>query len=108
MEKILRIVSIIGVFLGIAVDKVLINKYGVNASTIMVGALIIILLILITALIFLKYFLAALGLLILGTPLIISFIGMYLDNLILMMIGVALMVVVVPVMKKVLLRLKNK
>lgn len=108
MEKILRIVSIIGVFLGIAVDKVLINKYGVNASTIIVGVLIIILLIIITVLIFLKYFLVAFALLLLGTPLIIGFIGMYLDNLVLMMIGIALIVVVVPIMKKVLPRLKNK
>lgn len=101
-KEILSLICMIGVFFGISISREMSAKYGNNGAVIIAAICIIIVFaaIIISAIVtkkFINSFIAFLGF---GIPTTLMFIGIYLDNIIIMTTGFLSLLIMMPITKK--------
>ena len=94
-------IGILGVLLGHILNRVLLDHFGNKASNIIVAVTVAIVFCIILLLIITAHYFAAIVILIMEVPLIISGIGLYLNNMDLVGIGILLAFVIYPILIKV-------
>ena len=108
IEKKMSTISILGVFLGIFMNRVLTAKYG-NSGIIMIASLgLIVTVVPIICLVIKKKYKQTLLLLFMGLPSIVMGIGICMDNMYLMGGGFISLFIAIPIMVKIEPKLNNK
>jgi hypothetical protein len=100
-------IGILGVLLGRILNRVLSNYFGDNASNLVVAVSVAIVLCMILLLIAMAHYIAAIELLVMVIPLIISGIGLYLNNMDLVGLGILSVFIIYPILIKVIPKLKR-
>ncbi|WP_160680631.1 hypothetical protein [Clostridium sp. C8-1-8] len=101
------LVSLIGVLLGRIINRILFNYFGDSGSNMLFSICLVIMFIAIGILAVLKHYLLATMFLILSVPFCISGIGLYLDNMNLVGIGILLIAITVFILIKILPKFIN-
>lgn len=101
-KEMLSLICMIGVFFGISISREMAAKYGNNGTVIIAAICIIIVFaaIIISAIVtkkFINSFIAFLGF---GIPMPLMFIGFYLDNIIIIILGLISLLIMMPITKK--------
>lgn len=107
MKDKLKWVGVIGVLIGIGLSRIIGNYYGANGKIAIFAILVVILVFLILYYTSKKKYLEAIRGCGIVIPLIIGFAGMYLDNLYLLIGGIASMFISIPVIIKVTSKFTN-
>lgn len=101
-KEILSLIGVVGVFFGLQLYRQLADRYGDKSGVIIVGICFAGIFIITISLIFMKKYLGALCCALgFDLPLFIAFIGIYLDNIIIMCSAIASVFIMVPVVTKV-------
>ena len=108
IEKKMNIISILGVFLGIFTNRVLIAKYGNSGSVMIASIALIAIVVPIIYLVIKKKYKQTLVLLFMVLPGIVMWIGIYMDNMYLMGGGFISLFITIPIMVKIEPKLNNK
>jgi len=108
MKKKMSSIGILGVFFGIFMNRILTARYGNNGSIILASIALTIVVISMLILVAMKKYMVALLSLFMVLPGIIMLIGIIIDNLYLGGIGLILLFVGIPIMIKIIPKLKEK
>lgn len=100
MKNKMKYLGTIGVFVGMAVSKVLGNYFGLNGKIVVAFTTLVIVSFALVYLVIKKYYLASLIMFIMILPLIMCVIGMYLNNEYLAGGGIALFIIILPLLIK--------
>ena len=100
-------IAILGVLVGRILNRVLTNHFGDNASNLIVAVSVAIVLCVILLLITTAHYIEAIALLVMLIPLIISAIGLYLNNMDLVGLGILLVFIIYPILIKVIPKFKQ-
>lgn len=100
--------TILGIILGRIINRVLSNHFGDKASNTIVALLVTIIFCVILLLITMAQYIIAIMLFIMSIPLIISGIGLYLNNMNLVGIGIFSIFIIYPILIKVITKLKKR
>lgn len=103
----LNLICILGTFIGIVLSRVIDVHYGDNGKITIVGSIIVIIALSILYLIIKKNYLSAIIIFAILLPLIIGFIGMYLNSLYLVIGGIASIFIIAPIMIKLMPKYMN-
>lgn len=98
----LGVIGIFGVLIGRVLNRVLTTYVGSNASNIVVAASITIVFCVILLSVVMSHYFTAIMLFIMAIPLIISGIGLYLNNMDLVGLGILLIFIIYPILIKVI------
>lgn len=90
----------VGVLIGLILNRILVNLYGNNGRSILVAVCLMIFLIVWGYLIFAKLYMGALIFSLVGVPIIIMSVGIFLDKLLFVLGGLVLTFAGVLIMKK--------
>lgn len=106
MKKDVKGLGIAGIITGFILLRIL-NSYGLNGRIILGTISVVILLIMILCLFVKKYYFASIIVLIMVMPIITGVIGIYMDNLYLVIGSLASFFIVIPILLKVLKNYKK-
>jgi hypothetical protein len=98
LRKNISYLGFIGVFIGLALSRFVVARYGVNARTILMIAILAISIVSEIVIIYYKKYLAALCTLSMLIPLIFMTIGMSIGNVFIVFIGLGLLFLLIPIM----------
>ena len=101
MKKINKYLGVLSVLLGIILSRFMVAKYGENSRIALITICLILLSIIIGWLIINKKYLDSIITTAISIPILIGGIGLYLDNLRLSELGIALLIITIPIMIKV-------
>lgn len=99
-------IGILGVLAGRILNRVLTNHFGDNASNLVVAVCFAIVLCVILLLIATAHYIEAIALLVMLIPPIITAIGLFLDNMDLVGLGILLVFIIYPILIKVIPKFK--
>lgn len=100
-------IGVFGVLLGRILNRVLTTYVGSNASSIVVATAITIVFCVILLSVVMSHYFIAIMLFIMAIPLSVSGIGLYLNNMDLVGLGILLIFIIFPILIKVILKLKR-
>ncbi|MEG0307607.1 MAG: hypothetical protein RR636_06670 [Clostridium sp.] len=108
MKDKMSYIGILGVFFGFCMNKILTSMYGNNGSSILASIALTIIVVCMIIIICMKKYVVALLLLFMVLPSIVTFIGLIMDNIYVMIIGFISLFIGIPIMIKIIPKLKDK
>lgn len=100
-------IGVLGVLFGRILNRVLEKYYGDNASNVVVAVAVAFWFCLVLLFIAMKQYITAIMLFIMIIPLIVSGIGLYLNNMDLVGLGILLIFIILPILIKVIPKMKR-
>jgi|GEM_PF-3469052 len=92
--------GVVGVFVGMGLSQILTSRFGVNGQLAIICSIVVTFLVCILYFILRRQFFASLFMFIMVFPLIIGFIGMYIDNYTISGFGIVSIFIVYPLFAK--------
>jgi intracellular septation protein A len=100
-------IGILGVLFGRFLNRELTHYFGNNASNIIVAICLAVIFCVILLSIIMKQYITGIGLFVISIPLIVGGLGLYLDNMELVGLGILLIFIIYPAMIIVIKRFRN-
>ena len=108
MKDKMKYIGIVGVLIGFIMSRILTSRYGNDGRVILASIAFIVLVISFIIIIVMKKYKLALLLLFIVFPCIVVFLGIIVDNVYIVGVGLILISIAIPIMIKIIPKLKDK
>ena len=108
MKKNISYLGFCGIVIGLVISRFVVDKYGANTRIIIMFVALMISIFSVIGIIYKRKYLGALYMLSIVVPLLIMTIGMYLENVLIGLIGLGSLFILIPIMVKVLPKWKKR
>jgi len=108
MKDKMKYIGIVGVFIGFIMSRILTSRYGNDGRVILASIAFIIIVISVISLVIMKKYIIVLLALSIVFPCIVVFLGIIVDNVYIVGVGLILISIAIPIMIKIIPRVKDK